>query len=351
MITRLPAAGIEPPSRTGYPSRVPGEFSRIAQFVAPFEPPSSPAGPGDDCAVVQVRKGHELCVTVDAVVEDVHFTRAHFSPADIGHKALAVNLSDLASMGATPRFGLCALALPEWVERKALRGISRGMSALAKSAGLSLVGGNLSRARELSVTITVAGEVPRGRALRRDSARAGDWLYVGGTLGDAAAGLHLMQHPPKRALTRPMRSLLLAQRRPQPQLELGVLALAYASAAIDLSDGLAADVAHVAMASGLRAILEQDLLPLSPTLLRGVGEGWLPADAPAWALDGGEDYRLLLAIPPRRAAAFERALALAGLEATRIGSLEAGRGVRVRGSDGKLRLPRRAGFDHFRARD
>src|SRR5690606_39168218 len=116
------------------------------------------------------------------VVDGAHFTRETFSPADIGHKALAVNLSDLAAMGAAPRFALCALGLPAWVGDAELRGLSRGMSALARRAGIQLVGGNLTRARELSVTITVAGEVPMGRALRRDTAKEGAWLYVGGTL-------------------------------------------------------------------------------------------------------------------------------------------------------------------------
>jgi len=359
---------------------VAGEFTRIAQFVSPFGPAASPRGPGDDCALVRVGRGRELCVTVDALVEDVHFTRAHFTPADIGHKALAVNLSDLAAMGATPHFALCAMGLPEWVQSAQLRGIARGMSALARASALPLVGGNLSRARELSLTITVAGEVPRGQALRRDTAKAGAWLYVGGTLGDAAAGLLLMQHLPSHDAARDersgrprgrtaqrgpgsapsasslalptaaMRSLLRAQRRPAPQLQLGLLARSFASAAIDLSDGLIADVAHLARASGLRAILERPRLPTSPALRRGLREGWLPPSAQDLPLTGGEDYRLLLAIPPRRAAAFERALLRAGLSATRVGWLEAGAGVEVRDPTG-TRLPASGGFDHFRRPD
>lgn len=327
---------------------MPGEFVRIAQFVKAFGPPATPQGPGDDCAVVRVGRGRELCVTVDAVVEGVHFTRETFSPADIGHKALAVNLSDLAAMGAAPRFALCALGLPAWVGDAELRGLSRGMSALARRAGIQLVGGNLTRARELSVTITVAGEVPMGRALRRDTAKEGAWLYVGGTLGDAAAGLHLLHEASGATGTRAMRTLHTAQRRPDPQLRLGVLARAYASAAIDLSDGLASDVGHLAQASGLRAVLEADALPLSSALRRGISEGWLPADAAQWALTGGEDYRLLLAIPPARVRGFERALAREGLVATPVGRLEPGRGVRVRGADGRSRGVGR-GFDHFRA--
>src|SRR5690606_21322 len=145
-----------------------GEFTRIRQFLSAFDLSPSPVGPGDDCAIVTPRKGRQLCFTVDAVVEGAHFTRQTSTPADIGHKALAVNLSDLASMGARPRFGLCALTLPARFGRGELAGLSRGMAALARQSGLELIGGNFSRAQELSVTVTVAGEVPQGGALRRD---------------------------------------------------------------------------------------------------------------------------------------------------------------------------------------
>ena len=265
----------------------------------------APRGPGDDCAVVDVRNGQQLCVTVDSVVEGVHFDRAHFSPADIGHKALAVNVSDLASMGAQPTWAVCALALPPDFGTAALRGLSRGMAALAKQAGVSLVGGNFSRAAELSVTVTVAGEVPRGKALRRDAARAGDLLYVTGHLGDAGAGFALMGLPPERTagLDRRSREALLSrQRRPVPQWEVGLLARPHARAAIDVSDGLCADVGHLAEASGLRAIIDEARLPLSPALQKAVAGGVLPGPASRWALAGGEDYVLVLAVAPARAA-------------------------------------------------
>ena len=322
-----------------------GEFTRIRHFLSAFDLSPSPKGPGDDCAVFTPRNGQQLCLTVDAVVEGVHFTRATSSPADIGHKALAVNLSDLASMGARPRFGLCALTLPEHFKRSELAGLSRGMATLARSSGLELIGGNVSRAPELSVTITVAGEVPQGRALRRDGAKVGDRLYVGGTLGDAAAGLWLLQQPPAR-LPRGGRALLTAQRRPVPQLALGRLAPAYARACIDLSDGLVADVAHLAAASGVAAILEVEAMPLSEPLRQAIRSGALPGAPADWALSGGEDYRLLWAVPPDRARAFEAAARRAGTPIHPVGHLAPGRGVRVLDAGGRRRKVK-AGFDHF----
>jgi len=322
-----------------------GEFTRIRQFLSAFDLSPSPVGPGDDCAVFTPSKGAQLCFTVDAVVEGVHFTRATSAPADIGHKALAVNLSDLASMGAMPRFGLCALTLPEQFGRAELAGLSRGMAALARSSGLELIGGNVSRAPQLSVTITVAGEVASGKALRRDGAKAGDRLYVGGTLGDAAAGLWLLQQPMRR-LPRGARALLTAQRRPVPQLGLGRLAVGHARACIDLSDGLVADAAHLAEASGLSAVLEEESLPLSEPLRQAIRSGAVPGCAADWALSGGEDYRLLLAVPPKRAAAFEKAASEAGTPIHPVGRLEPGQGVRVLDARGRPRKVK-AGFDHF----
>jgi thiamine-monophosphate kinase len=149
-----------------------GEFALIDDFLAAFPRARVMLGPGDDCAVLAPGR-RPLCVTTDALVEDVHFTRAAFRPADIGHKALAVNLSDLAAMGAAPRWFVCALALPRAFPRAHLRGIARGMSALARASGIQLVGGNFSAARELSLTLTVAGELS-GHPLTRAGGRPGD---------------------------------------------------------------------------------------------------------------------------------------------------------------------------------
>ncbi|GMU59713.1 MAG: thiamine-monophosphate kinase [Myxococcaceae bacterium] len=309
------------------------EFELIDAFVAAFHPPPPPLGPGDDCAVLPPARGL-TCVTTDALVEGVHFTRRTFSFEDIGHKALAVNLSDLAAMGAEPQWALCALGLPGGVNAKELRAVARGMAALAKVHGVELLGGNVTRARELSLTLTVGGVVPHGRRpLLRSGARPGDVLYASGFLGDAAAALHLASH------RRPVpHALALAQRRPSPHLAWSLAAAPFASSAVDVSDGLVQDLGHVCAASSAGADLGREALPLSPTLREAV-----PAPfAQRLALAGGEDYVLLVSVPARRATAFERALEKRRLDVHRIGRISEVPGVRVDG------LPFRGpgGFQH-----
>ncbi len=314
---------------------MPGEFSLIQRFLSAFPRARVPVGPGDDCAVLAPTRG-ALCVTTDAVVEDVHFTREWFSPEDIGHKALAVNLSDVASMGATPRWFVCALALPRTFPERDVLGIARGMSALAREHRIALVGGNFSSARELSITITAAGEVPPGAsALTRAGARPDDVLYVSGTLGDARLGLEQLREGRRR--TAP----ILRQRRPSPRVRLGTLALRHASACLDLSDGLAQDLGHLCEASQVGAQVELARLPLSRSVRDILG--------PEGALAGGEDYELLLAVPPARTLSFERACARVGERVTRIGKVIAERKQVIQTEAGRqVEVPE--GFDHFRSK-
>lgn len=264
---------------------MPGEFDLIQRFLACFPRARVPVGPGDDCAVLAPSK-RALCVTTDAVVEDVHFTRATFSPADIGHKALAVNLSDLAAMGAVPRWFVCALALPRDFPPRELSALGRGMAALAKAHRISLVGGNFTSAREVSVTLTVTGELSHPPLLRT-GARPGDLLYVSGTLGDARLGLQQLQAGVRRG------AAVKRQRRPEPRIALGQVAARFASAGMDVSDGLAQDLGHLCAASRVGVALDLERLPLSPAVRSALG--------PEGALQGGEDYELLLAVPPTRA--------------------------------------------------
>ncbi|NTX34447.1 thiamine-phosphate kinase [Myxococcus llanfairpwllgwyngyllgogerychwyrndrobwllllantysiliogogogochensis] len=310
---------------------MPGEFDFIRRFLHHFPKARVPVGPGDDCAVLAPSRG-ALCVTTDAVVEDVHFTRAGFSPADIGHKALAVNLSDVAAMGATPRWFVCALALPRDFPAAHLSGIARGMAALAREHRVDLVGGNFTSARELSVTITATGELSRP-PLTRSGARPGDWLYVSGTLGDARLGLAHLKAGLKRG------AAVRRQRRPVPRVALGQLASRFASAALDVSDGLAQDLGHLCTASGVRAVVELARLPMSAAVRRELG--------PEGALAGGEDYELLLAVAPGRGRAFERACARGGHVVTRVGVLSEGAGWVIHDEAGRA-VRRPGGFDHFR---
>jgi thiamine-monophosphate kinase len=316
------------------PARSAGEFELIAAFTSllPTRGEGVRLGPGDDAALLQPPRGETLVATVDAVVEGVHFDQ-RFTPADIGWKALAVNLSDLAAMGARPLWALVALGVPLGAPAARLRGIARGLGACARRHRLAVVGGNVTRAAELSLTVTVVGTVARGRALRRDGARPGDLVLVSGTLGDAALGV-----APEAAA-----SLRRRQRRPTPRLALGLGLRRLATAAIDISDGLAQDLGHLCSASGVGATLRVTALPRSAaarTACAGRSDPWGPA------LSGGEDYELCVTVPPGRLGAAMRAAARAGVPLTVIGEVTRGDGVRVLGPDGRPR-PVGPGHDHL----
>lgn len=320
-----------------------GEFERIAQFLKPFKRGRGVVvGPGDDCAVLKPSR-QELCVTTDQVVQGVHFLRPGFSWEEIGYKALAVNLSDLAAMGAAPRWFVCALACPKDLPDAAVPKMARGMAGLATQAKIALVGGNFTSASELSLTLTVAGEVPKGRALLRSGGRSGDLLYVSGWLGDARLGLHLLQHASAASPRGAYAEAIRRQKRPVPRLALGRLARRFASAAIDLSDGLSQDLGHLCKLSGVGADLHLEALPRSPALRAAALED---ASVLGYPLFGGEDYELLLAVPPARARAFERACAKGGHPLFQVGALFRGRGVFGVDALG-ARHPLRGGFDHF----
>jgi thiamine-monophosphate kinase len=299
-----------------------------------------PVGIGDDCAVLRASRG-AFCVTTDAVVEGVHFRRQDGPLEDVGHKALAVNLSDLAAMGARPRWFLCALAAPS-LTRSEARALGRGMAALARRFSTALVGGNVTRARELSLTLTAAG-TPAGRApLLRSGGRAGDALYVSGTLGGARLGLSSLRAGGRRG-RHPLAER--RQRRPEPRVALGILSARYASAAIDVSDGLVEDLGRLLSASHVGAEVQATRIPVDGSVLRAARRPGLALRA---ALVGGEDYELLLAVPEGRAASFERACARAGEPVTAIGWLVPGGGLRLLDAKGRgVPLPP-AAFEHFR---
>jgi thiamine-monophosphate kinase len=305
------------------------EFELIRSFLAPFPPGSRGSGirlgPGSDCAAVSVSRGMQLVATTDAVMEGVHFDLRRFSPEDVGHKALAVNLSDLAAAGARPRWFLCALGVPKSGRTlQVARRISRGMAPLARKFGCALIGGNVTRAAEWSITITALGEARQ--PLSRSGASPGDAIAVVGALGDAAAGLRPY---PSQAAVR-------AQRRPSPLVREGVLAARSASAAIDVSDGFLQDLGHLCEASGVGAVVECSSLPLGKAARR------LP-DGMELALSGGEDYALVLAVPRKRLAALRQKLRFA-----EVGRLVRGRGIHLTELGQVRPLPRRAGFDHLK---
>jgi thiamine-monophosphate kinase len=316
-----------------------GEFASIDAFVREFPRTASPRGPGDDCAVLPAFRGR-LCVTTDAVVEGVHFRRVDGPLEDVGYKALAVNLSDLAAMGARPRFFLCALAAPS-LSLPETRALGRGMALLARRFGVALLGGNVSRARELSLTLTALGTCARA-PLVRSAGKPGDVLYLSGTLGGARLGLQSLRGRGRRFPAAERR-----QRRPVPKVALGLLAARYASAAIDVSDGFLQDAGRLLAASRVGAEVLGASIPVDASVRKAFAR---PAQALKAALLGGEDYELLLAVPLRRARAFEGACARAGERVTAIGRLTRGRGLRLLDAAGRPTALAASGFDHFLAR-
>jgi thiamine-monophosphate kinase len=353
---------------SGGAPRRPGEFSLIDAFLAPFELDRGGVarrsygvlcGPGDDCAALRVRPGMQLVATTDAVLDGVHFDLARQSPEDAGYKALAVNLSDLAAAGARPRWLLCALGVPppqprRPSERPSLLAsrMARGMAHLARRSRCALVGGNVSKAAQWSLTITALGEA--SRPLSRAGGRPGDLLVLSGMLGGAALGLReLLARQPGRPLAPRFARAgppdpLRAQLCPTPLVDAGLAAAPIASAAIDLSDGLLQDLGHLCARSGVGAVVDCALLPRLPAVARAEATSARSGAHPyALSLAGGEDYALLFAVRPRRLGALLAALGQAGSPGCPIGRLVREKGIGLEQAGRRLPLPPQRGHDHL----
>lgn len=300
-------------------------------------------GIGDDAAVVAPAPGRELAFSVDMLVEGRHFLPG-VDPAALGHKTLAVNLSDMAAMGATPRWALLAGALPDNDERW-LAAFAGGLLALAERFGVTLIGGDTTRGPR-NLCVTIVGELPAGAAITRSGAAAGDEVYVSGTLGDAALALAALTGNTTIA---PDLLSALRQRleRPEPRVALGERLRGVATAALDVSDGLTGDLAHILAASGVGADVELAQIPGSPAIAQRLVTHERDL-ALACLLAGGDDYELCFTAP---GSARERVAAIArevSLPLTRIGVIASSRGLRVRDEHGAELVPLPAAFDHFR---
>jgi thiamine-monophosphate kinase len=305
-------------------------------------------GIGDDAAVIQPKRGSVDVVTTDSLVEGVHFRREWSKPQAIGHKALAVNLSDLAAMAATPRAALLSIALPLSLSLGDFDELVEGFASLAERERLPLVGGNLTRSpAPLVVDVTLIGTAHPRRILRRDTARAGDALYVTGSLGAAATGLfHLRDGTPRSGLDADGMACINRYDRPEPRLTCGVQVgrNRAASACVDLSDGLVDAARQIADASGLGVVVDAAALPVHPGARAFAAAAGL--DATRIALSGGEDYELLFAVGPRQLRAFHAVTARCGdLCVTKIGRMTRETGCWLAIED---RLePLGEGFSHF----
>ncbi|WBX92178.1 thiamine-phosphate kinase [Pseudoxanthomonas mexicana] len=311
-----------------------GEFDLIARIRARVATRADVVlGIGDDAALLAPPPGRQLVVTADTLNDGVHFPRGT-SPADVGWKALAVNLSDLASMGAEPAWCTLSLSLPQsdpaWIE-----GFLDGFLDLAGQHGIALVGGDTTRG-PLSIAVTAMGLVEPGRALRRDGARVGDEVWVTGTLGDAAGGLALLGREPVPALRARLD-------RPTPRVDAGRVLAGIATACVDVSDGLLADLGHVCARSHVAAHIDVDALPASAALREAFGE----ADRIALQAGGGDDYELCFTAPADAGADIGAVSAQLGLRFTRIGRIVAGEGVHPVDAKSQPWSSPRRGYDHF----
>jgi thiamine-monophosphate kinase len=320
-----------------------GEFELIERFFSRAPRTGRQdvlLGVGDDAALLRVPPHTELVAAVDTLVAGRHFPH-DCSPRSIGHRALAVNLSDIAAMGATPTWATLALTVPS-ADAAWLEGFAEGLLELAEAHGVSLVGGDTT-AGPLTISVQILGHVAAGTALRRSGARAGDWLAVTGTLGDSGAALALATG----RLTTPDAAAAAAVMQrfdyPSPRVQFGAAARGLASAAMDLSDGLVGDLPKLAAASGLAARVDVARLPLSAPLQTLVPQ----QQAREWALAAGDDYELLLAVPPQHWDQLCEAARRLDLKLTLIGELRPGNGVHWTLSGASFAVSVQ-GYDHFR---
>jgi thiamine-monophosphate kinase len=316
------------------------EFDLIARY---FMRPSHHArraalGIGDDCALLSPSPGMQLAISSDMLVEGRHFFQ-HAHPIELGHKCLAVNLSDLAAMGAAPVAFTLALSLPaaneEW-----LAGFSKGLFMLADEHGCELIGGDTTKG-PLNICITIFGELPFGQALRRDAAQAGDELWISGTLGDAR--LALAGYRQEIVLdSATIEAAALRLHAPTPRIGLGTALRGIAHAAIDISDGLIGDLGHILNRSAVGATLHADALPAGPTLAQQSQQ-----IRRRFTLAGGDDYELCFTAAPAQRDAVMAAAQAAGIPVTRVGSIDADAGLRVIDGDGNPLDLQLQSFDHF----
>jgi len=317
------------------------EFELIRRYFAELTPPRADValGIGDDAALLTAPRGQEVVVTTDTLIAGRHFPD-DTDPQAVGWKALAVNLSDLAAMGAEPRWFTLALTLrmvdPEW-----LAGFAAGLGAMAREVGVALVGGDTTQGA-LSITITAMGTVPAGKTVRRSGARAGDAICVTGRLGDAALGLRLLGEGGGRGEARSadLEHLRARLNRPVPRVAAGAALRDLAHAAIDLSDGLAGDLSHILDASGVGAEIRAGKLPMSPAF-RNLSE---PEDRLELQVSGGDDYELCVCLPPENVARLRKRV---DVPLTEIGKVVKGKGLTVLDAKGKKLALDLFGYRHF----
>jgi thiamine-monophosphate kinase len=314
------------------------EFELIARH---FTKPAANAvlGVGDDCALVDVTNGMDLAVSTDTMVSGTHFF-PDVDPENLGHKTLAVNLSDIAAMGAMPYWAMLALTLPS-VDHPWLAAFAKGFFDLAAEYNVSLIGGDTTRG-PLTITVTIMGQVPTGAALRRNGAKAGNDIWVSGNVGDAALAV-AHRHGKLVLSERDYREAVMRLYEPTPRVALGQALRGMATSAIDISDGLIADLGHICRLSGVGATVELGSIPVSE-----IGARHFNDDAGITAIvAGGDDYELCFTAPANARESIEELTDVLGVPLTRIGQVKRGKGVSLLGADGKPVKIDGRGYDHF----
>jgi thiamine-monophosphate kinase len=303
-------------------------------------------GIGDDCCVFRTSAGLATLFTTDMLVENVHFKRQAISPYKLGRKSVAVNVSDIAAMGGTPREAVVSIAIPETLEVEYLDGVYEGMKAMAREFAVNLLGGDTTASPvNLVINIALVGEAAEEEILYRSGARVGDVVFLTGTVGSAAAGLDIILSGRSFDEQGP---LLDAHHDPRPQVTAGriIAQLKVATGLIDVSDGVAADLGHICRESAVGAIIEESLIPTTPLFRKYCDRFNL--DMLHLALHVGEDYVLLGTVPEGDAERLAMALRSGGCEFFPVGTVVAGAGLRLKGVDGSLRVIHPGGWDHFR---
>lgn len=295
---------------------------------------------GDDCAITSIPTGYQLAITTDTLVEGTHFLPS-ISPADLAYKSVAVNLSDLAAMGATPTWMSLALTLPE-IKEAWLAEFSQSLFAILDRYGVSLIGGDTTKG-SLSITLTAQGFLPENQGLFRHQAKVGDWIFVSGFLGDSAAGLNLLLKN-REIENESDRYFIQRHLRPTPRVELGLALRSFSCCALDISDGLLADLGHILERSQVGAEIYLENLPLSRHLCMQYEQ----KQAEKFALTGGEDYELCFTVSEEKREEMEQVLRSQGIKVTCIGKiLPQTSGLNLLKNGEKVALPEHCGFDHF----
>lgn len=329
-----------------------GEFGFIEKIRASLKAknPSVVLGVGDDAAILRPSPGHELVFTTDMLVEGRHFDFKWITPWQLGAKSMAVNISDCAAMGAKPTAAVVSLGIPKDYPLKDLEAFYDGLQGWGEQYGVQIVGGDTVGSDKLVVNIALLGEVESGKALRRSGAKAGDALFVTGTLGDSAAGLHTLLHPSEKG--KETAALLVKQHlTPTPRFNLGraLSTKKLASSAIDISDGLSSEIHHLCEESGVGAEIHEEALPVSASLTHYCDENRL--DPLGFVLNGGEDYELLFTVPLSRISeAVQKLPGETGVAVKSIGRMvPKAKGVTLITRKGERKALEAKGYDHFKA--